>query len=121
MALRSRLVQRTSRSFTAEALALAAAGALAMASGDPAVSISLVANGSVEDLLKLARSRTPGMSHRACVALENVTGEGEALRSMGEHGRRSALREVEAILEGAGDGAGEGRESLEQAAANLRG
>ena len=39
----------------------------------------------------------------------------------GRDGRRSALREVEAILEGAGDGAGEGRESLEQAAANLRG
>ena len=54
-------------------LALASAGALAMASGDRDVSIKLVENGSFSDFVELAKSNDQAMQHRACVTLQNLT------------------------------------------------
>ena len=103
------------------ALALAAAGALAMASGDDGVAASVARNGNLGEVVGLASHGDPGMRHRACVTLENVCGCAKALEALAlrEEGEEERVRaRVEGLLARAEDGPA--RESLERALEHLR-
>ncbi|QDZ18805.1 hypothetical protein A3770_02p13230 [Chloropicon primus] len=101
-------------------LALASAGALAMASGDPGVSKSIIDNGLFEDFLKLAKSEDEGMQHRACVTLENLCANESAMKAMALDARKRVLSGVEDTLDVVVTRVGTARDSLEQALASLR-
>lgn len=74
--------------------ALASCGALAMASNDPDTSSSLILNGTFGDFVDLAGSREAGLQHRACVALENLTLNKNAWKSLAKGEPLSKLKSV---------------------------
>ena len=80
-------------------LALASAGALAMASGDAAVSSSLLKNGSFAELLDMADSDHPGMQHRAYVTLENLTLDKASFQELDSASRCKITNAIQVLKE----------------------
>jgi len=81
------------------ATANAAAGAIAMASGDPRVAASLAKSGAFAQVLDLAESSQPGMRHRAFVTLENLRNEAEAFRALDEGSQCKVKNALERLKE----------------------
>jgi hypothetical protein len=95
-------------------LAIASAGALAMASGDTEVSTKLVENGSFAGFVELAKSKDTAMQHRACVTLDNLTRYCE-----NEQKKKMDAKQLEALLAENVTRQGPARDSLESAIRNL--